>query len=91
MASARPEERQFKVALTMTRSDDSSPVFFKVDGERFKDSRTLKLQVDTTYAVGLEFRPPMVLRYMFPMASNSELSKLFTPCICKWFSNDRIC
>lgn len=62
MASARPEERHFKAVLSMTRSDDSSPVFFKVDGERFKESRTLKLQVDTTYKACLEFRPPMILR-----------------------------
>lgn len=62
MASARPEERQFKVYLTLTRADDSSPVFFKIDGERFKESRTVKLLVDTTYKIVIEFRPAMTLR-----------------------------
>jgi len=64
MASARPEERSFKVYLTMTRADDSSPVFFKNDGERFKDSRTVKLLVDVSYKVVVEFRPPMTIRYV---------------------------
>ncbi|EDO40161.1 predicted protein [Nematostella vectensis] len=61
MASARTEERAFKTSLSLTRSEDSSPVFFKVDGERFKETRTLKLQVDSKYKVVLEFRPPQTL------------------------------
>lgn len=64
MASARPEERQFKVYLTLTQADDSSPVFFKNDGERFKDSRTVKLLTDASYKVVVEFRPSMTLRYI---------------------------
>ena len=66
MASARVEERNFKIAVHITKEEDSSPVFFKVDGERFKETRTLKLQIDTTYKVVLEIRPPMDLRYLCP-------------------------
>ena len=65
MASARAEEKAFKILAYITKKDDSSPVFFKADGERFKDTRTLKLQIDTVYKVVLEIRPPMQLRWDF--------------------------
>ncbi|KAJ7357427.1 CB1 cannabinoid receptor-interacting protein 1 [Desmophyllum pertusum] len=57
MASTRTEESAFKLDVNITKLEDSSPVFFKVDGERFKEIQTLKLQVDTTYRVSFEFRP----------------------------------
>ena len=65
MASARTEERAFKLDVNITKLDDSSPVFFKVDGERFKEIQTLKLQVDSTYRLSFEFRPSMEVRYNF--------------------------
>ncbi|XP_020618439.1 CB1 cannabinoid receptor-interacting protein 1-like [Orbicella faveolata] len=57
MASTRTEGSAFKLDVNITKSDDSSPVFFKIDGERFKETQTLKLQVDTTYRISFEFRP----------------------------------
>ena len=63
MATAVAEERVFKVNINITKHDDSSPVFFKIDGQRFKESQTLKLQVDTTYRLSFEFRPAMEIRY----------------------------
>ncbi|CAH3128375.1 unnamed protein product [Pocillopora meandrina] len=57
MASSRTEESAFKMDIHITRFEDSSPVFFKVDGERFKETQTLKLQVDTSYKLSFEFRP----------------------------------
>ena len=62
MASPRTDERAFKLDINITRLEDSSPVFFKIDGERFKETQTLKLQVDTTYRMSFEFRPSMELR-----------------------------
>ncbi|XP_015771435.1 PREDICTED: CB1 cannabinoid receptor-interacting protein 1-like [Acropora digitifera] len=59
MASFTSEERAFKVDINITKLDDSSPVFYKIDGERFKETHTLKLQIETTYRVSLEFRPPV--------------------------------
>ena len=63
MASTRTEESAFKLDVNITKLEDSSPVFFKVDGERFKETQTLKLQVDTTYRVSFEFRPSKEVRY----------------------------
>ena len=62
MASFTSEERAFKVDINITKLDDSSPVFYKIDGERFKETHTLKLQIETTYRVSLEFRPPVEVR-----------------------------
>ena len=62
MASPRTDERAFKLDINITRLEDSSPVFFKIDGERFKETQTLKLQVDTTYRMSFEFRPSMEVR-----------------------------
>ena len=62
MASSRSEEKAFKLDVNITKLEDSSPVFFKVDGERFKETETLKLQIETTYRVSLEFRPSMEMR-----------------------------
>lgn len=62
MASPRRDERAFKLDINITRLKDSSPVFFKIDGERFKETQTLKLQVDTTYRISFEFRPSMEVR-----------------------------
>ena len=62
MASPRTDERAFKLDINITRLQDSSPVFFKIDGERFKETQTLKLQVDTTYRMSFEFRPSMEVR-----------------------------
>ena len=59
---ASTEERAFKLDVNITKSEDSSPVFFKVDGERFKEVQTLKLQVDTNYRLSFEFRPAMEVR-----------------------------
>lgn len=63
MASPRRDERAFKLDINITRLKDSSPVFFKIDGERFKETQTLKLQVDTTYRISFEFRPSMEVRW----------------------------
>lgn len=62
MASSRSEESAFKVDINITKSEDSSPVFFKVDGERFKEVQTLKLQVDSSYKLSFEFRPSKEVR-----------------------------
>ena len=59
---ASTEERAFKLDVNITKSEDSSPVFFKVDGERFKEVQTLKLQVDAKYRLSFEFRPAMEVR-----------------------------
>ena len=59
MASPQTEGRSFKLDVNITKLEDSSPVFFKIDGERFKETQTLKLQVDTTYRLSFEFRPSM--------------------------------
>lgn len=64
MASSRTEESAFKMDIHITRFEDSSPVFFKVDGERFKETQTLKLQVDTSYKLSFEFRPSKEVRYV---------------------------
>ena len=61
MASARSEERRFKASIAITKAEDDSPVFFKVDGERFEDSRTLKLTINTNYKLAFEFQPPLEL------------------------------
>ena len=62
MASSRSEESAFKVDINITKLEDSSPVFFKVDGERFKEVQTLKLQVDSSYKLSFEFRPSKEVR-----------------------------
>lgn len=62
MASTRTEDSAFKLDVNITKLDDSSPVFFKIDGERFKEIQTLKLQVDTTYTISFEFRPSKEVR-----------------------------
>ena len=59
---ASTEERAFKLDVNITKLEDSSPVFFKVDGERFKEVQTLKLQVDTKYRLSFEFLPAMEVR-----------------------------
>lgn len=62
MASTRTEDSAFKLDVNIAKLDDSSPVFFKIDGERFKEIQTLKLQVDTTYTISFEFRPSKEVR-----------------------------
>jgi len=72
MAYPRTEERAFKLDVNFTKLDDSSPVFFKVDGERFKEIQTLKLQVDTTYRLSFEFRPSMEVSEISVAGGNLE-------------------
>ena len=48
----------------MVGSTDKYLRFFKVDGERCKETQTLKLQVDTSYKLSFEFRPSKEVRYV---------------------------
>ena len=60
---ARSNDIAFKVSLRMVKERDNSDVFFKVDGERFKENKTLKFHIDCSYKLTLEFRPGIQLRW----------------------------
>ena len=47
----------FKISLSISKKSDGSQLFYKIDGERFKENKTLKLHVDTVYKVTLEVLP----------------------------------
>jgi hypothetical protein len=47
----------FKVSLSISKKSDGSQLYYKVDGERFKENKTIKLHVDTVYKVTLDVRP----------------------------------
>lgn len=47
----------FKVSLSISKKSDGSQLFYKIDGERFKENKTIKLHVDTVYKVTIEVRP----------------------------------
>ncbi|XP_035684177.1 CB1 cannabinoid receptor-interacting protein 1-like [Branchiostoma floridae] len=50
----------FKVTVSIRREDDGSPVFFKIDGGRFKTSeRTIKLQADVQYRLDIDIKPSL--------------------------------
>ncbi|XP_068682354.1 CB1 cannabinoid receptor-interacting protein 1-like [Montipora capricornis] len=92
MASSRSEEKAFKLDVNITKLEDSSPVFFKVDGERFKETQTLKLQIETTYRVSLEFRPSMEMSEIslggvsleYKMKRSDETASRYE---CSWSTN----
>ncbi|XP_042862935.1 CB1 cannabinoid receptor-interacting protein 1-like [Penaeus vannamei] len=54
-------ETNFKVTMSIKKEADGVPVFFKVDGNRFKKERTVKLMVDTPYRVDVSFKPTQTL------------------------------
>ena len=47
----------FKISLSISKMSDGSQLVYKIDGERFKENKTLKLHVDTVYKVTLEVMP----------------------------------
>ncbi|XP_028398609.1 CB1 cannabinoid receptor-interacting protein 1-like [Dendronephthya gigantea] len=49
----------FKVSLSISKKSDGSQLFYKIDGERFKENKTIKLHVDTVYKVTIDVRPPL--------------------------------
>ena len=53
---------RFKVSISITKKSDGSQLFYKVDGGRFKENKTLKLHVDTVYKVTVEVRPAVEIR-----------------------------
>jgi hypothetical protein len=52
----------FKVSLSISKKSDGSQLFYKIDGERFKENKTIKLHVDTVYKVTIEVRPAVEIR-----------------------------
>ncbi|KAK8738227.1 hypothetical protein OTU49_004117, partial [Cherax quadricarinatus] len=54
-------DTSFKLTMSIKKESDGIPVFFKVDGNRFKKERTVKLMVDTHYRVDFSFKPTQTL------------------------------
>ncbi|XP_069186097.1 CB1 cannabinoid receptor-interacting protein 1-like [Procambarus clarkii] len=54
-------DTNFKVTMSIKKESDGVPVFFKVDGNRFKKERTVKLMVDTPYRVDFSFKPTQTM------------------------------
>ena len=51
----------FKVTLSMKKEPHGGPVYCKMDGQRFKQAKTVKLHTDTTYRIDVSFKPPRML------------------------------
>uniref|UniRef100_T1JGP9 CB1 cannabinoid receptor-interacting protein 1 n=1 Tax=Strigamia maritima TaxID=126957 RepID=T1JGP9_STRMM len=51
----------FKLTLELKREKHDGPAYFKVDGNRFKNPRTIKLHSDSAYAFCITSRPPQIL------------------------------
>lgn len=54
-------DTNFKLTMSIKKESDGVPVFFKVDGNRFKKERTVKLMVDTRYRVDFSFKPTQTM------------------------------
>lgn len=53
--------QQFKLTLNIKKLPENQNVFFKVDGGRFDQDKTIKLNVNATYAMELQFKPPQLI------------------------------
>ena len=63
----------FKISLSISKKSDGSQLFYKIDGERFKENKTIKLHVDTVYKVTLEVHPAnLEIRLVFINMSQSS-------------------
>lgn len=49
------------MTMVIRKLPDDEQVFFKVDGQRFKNMRTVKLHLNTTYRFEIVFAPPQTL------------------------------
>ncbi|XP_071542523.1 CB1 cannabinoid receptor-interacting protein 1-like [Panulirus ornatus] len=54
-------DTNFKVTMSIKKESDGVPVFYKVDGQRFKKEKTVKLMVDTPYRVDFSFKPTQTM------------------------------
>jgi len=44
----------FKVAIVARTKDDGQPLYFKVDGQRFAENRTVKAVANSKYSITLK-------------------------------------
>ena len=54
--------RAFKLTVGIRKAIGDVPVYFKVDGGRFESERTLKLNMNTKYALEIATRPCQPVR-----------------------------
>ncbi|XP_065344217.1 CB1 cannabinoid receptor-interacting protein 1-like isoform X1 [Cloeon dipterum] len=62
----------FKVTLSMKKEPHGSPVYCKMDGQRFKQAKTVKLHTDTTYRIDVSFKPPRSLEKITVLGQDME-------------------
>ena len=52
---------QFRVQLVLRKRPLDQPVHFKVDGGRFEEEKTVKLNMNAKYSMEFTFRPTKIL------------------------------
>lgn len=49
----------FKVIIVARTAEDGQPLYFKVDGQRFADSRTVKACSQSKYEIAITLKPSL--------------------------------
>ncbi|XP_074662383.1 CB1 cannabinoid receptor-interacting protein 1-like [Tubulanus polymorphus] len=70
----------FKLSLKLKRchGNDEQQVFYKIDGQRFKNERTLKLSSSTEYEIELTIKPRHEISSMAIQGTDVSLTKVLT-------------
>lgn len=59
----------------MKKEPEDSPVYFKIDGQRFRNTRTVKLHTGTSYRLDMIFKPAQHLESVNVHGSNLEFKE----------------
>ena len=54
----------FKILISISKNDDGSQLFFKMDGERFKYPKTVKFNAETVYKITIRVQPHENIRFV---------------------------
>ena len=54
--------QQFRLTLSLHKEPSNSPVYCKMDGQRFSQPRTIKLLADGKYRIDLNLRPAKTVK-----------------------------
>ncbi|GAB6021323.1 CB1 cannabinoid receptor-interacting protein 1 [Chamberlinius hualienensis] len=64
----------FKCVMALSKEPEGHPVYFKVDGQRFRNNRTIKLHTGSAYKFNFTFKPSQVLETVNIHGSNLPVS-----------------
>ena len=81
---------RLKVSLSLSKKSDGSQLFYKIDGERFKENKTIKLHVDTVYKVTVDVEPAKEIRLAKSFSVNHSHFYIFLYDLFTYFATVRM-